>query len=76
MKLHRYLETRKMTRREFAKLSGIPLSSVYRLLDEAVNPNATTIAKIIRATQGAVTPFDFVNGQRSREKKAARKEGR
>jgi len=69
MKLSSYLEKLKLSRKEFADLSEVPLSTVYRLLDEPnVIPDGTNIAKIIRATEGIVGVQDLVpeyNGKAS-----------
>ena len=69
MKLSSYLEKLKLPRKEFADLSEVPLSTVYRLLDEPnVIPDGTNIAKIIRATEGIVGVQDLVpkyNGKAS-----------
>ena len=61
MKLSSYLEKLNLSRKEFADLSGVPLSTVYRLLDEpGVIPDGTNIAKILRATEGVVGVQDLV----------------
>ena len=64
MKLSAYLGKLNLTRKDFAELSGVPLSTVYRLLDEPdVIPDGTNIAKIIRATEGIVGVQDLVTEQ-------------
>jgi predicted transcriptional regulator len=61
MKLSAYLEKLGLSRKEFSEQSGVPLSTVYRLLDEPdVIPDGTNIAKIIRATEGIVGVQDLV----------------
>lgn len=69
MKLSSYIDKLNLSRKEFAELSGVPLSTLYRLLDEpGVIPDGTNIAKIIRATEGIVTVQDLVpepNGRTS-----------
>lgn len=62
MKLSDYIAKMGLSRAEFSERSGIPLSSVYRLLDEpGVIPEGTNIARIIRATKGEVGVLDIVN---------------
>jgi predicted transcriptional regulator len=61
MKLSAYLEKSGLSRKEFSEQSGVPLSTVYRLLDEPdVIPDGTNIAKIIRSTEGVVGVQDLV----------------
>lgn len=62
MKLSLYLEKLGLSRKEFAEQSGVPLSTVYRLLDEPdVIPDGTNITRIIKATGGIVGALDLVN---------------
>ena len=61
MKLKPYLEKMGIDRKAFAEQSDIPLPTVYRLCDEPERiPDGTTIAKIVKATNGAVGLFDLV----------------
>ena len=61
MKLSAYLERISMSRKEFADHSGIPLSTIYRLLDEPdVIPDGINIARVIKATKGEVGVLDLV----------------
>lgn len=59
--LSAYLEKMGIDRKAFAEQSDIPLPTVYRLCDEPERiPDGTTIAKIVKATNGAVGLFDLV----------------
>jgi len=61
MKLKPYLEKMGIDRKAFSEQSDIPLPTVYRLLDEPERiPDGSTIAKIVKATNGAVGLFDLV----------------
>jgi predicted transcriptional regulator len=63
MKLSLYIEKAGLSRKEFADQSGVPLSTVYRLLDEPdVIPDGTNIARIVKATNGMVGVMDLVDG--------------
>jgi hypothetical protein len=61
MKLKPYLEKMGIDRKAFSEQSGIPLPTVYRLTDEPERiPDGNTIARVVKATGGAVGLFDLV----------------
>jgi predicted transcriptional regulator len=67
MKLKPYLEKMGIDRKAFSEQSDIPLPTVYRLLDEPERvPDGNTIAKIVKATNGAVGLFDLVENHNAK----------
>lgn len=64
-KLEAYLEANKLTDAEFAALIGKDRSSVTRLRTLKTKPTWDTAQRIAAATNGAVTPNDFINDDRS-----------
>lgn len=62
MKLAAYLEKRGVTPSRFASEAGLQPSTVIRILNgERPTPGIETLAKIMRASEGEVTPNDFVS---------------
>lgn len=60
MKLAEYLSTRKISFADFADRIGVKRQSVYRYAAEERSPDNKTMKAIIEATEGAVTPYDFM----------------
>lgn len=60
MRLKDYLKAAGMTRAEFAKMVGCEQPTVSRYLRGRV-PAPEVMARIVAATNGAVTPNDFYN---------------
>jgi transcriptional regulator with XRE-family HTH domain len=62
MKLADYLAIRGVTPSRFASEAGLQPSTVIRILNgERPTPSIETLAKIMRASQGQVTPNDFAS---------------
>lgn len=62
MKLAAYLEKRGVTPSRFASEAGLQPSTVIRILNgERPTPGIETLAKIMRASEGEVTPNDFAS---------------
>jgi transcriptional regulator with XRE-family HTH domain len=60
MKLADYLAERKITPSRFAADVGVPASTISRILSGDRSPSMQILAKINSATNGAVTPNDFL----------------
>jgi transcriptional regulator with XRE-family HTH domain len=62
MKLADYLDKRGVSPSRFASEAGLQPSTVIRILSGArPTPGIETLAKIMRASNGEVTPNDFAN---------------
>jgi transcriptional regulator with XRE-family HTH domain len=59
MKLGAYLELQKITLEAFGKTIGRTRQAVSRYVADERMPDRDTMAKIVTATQGAVTANDF-----------------
>ena len=57
--LQKYIESKKLTQSDFAKLLGVSQATVSRYLEGVVIPSAKIMAEIVKITNGAVTPNDF-----------------
>ena len=62
MRLSEYLELRKIRPYDWVKETGLPQSGVYAWLAGTIRPNIKNIMKIKTATNGAVGPEDWLNG--------------
>lgn len=60
MKLATYLETQNLSDVEFASLIGRDRTTVMRLRRGDTKPDWKTLEEISRASNGAVTPNDFL----------------
>lgn len=63
MDLETYLSTRGMTDAAFAAQVGLERSVVTRLRNKKATPSMASAARIFDATDGAVTPNDFLPKQ-------------
>lgn len=63
MKLSDYLEINGFRPSQFAKLAGVPPTTIIRLLNGQREPGLPLLTKIMKATNGAVTPNDFLNNE-------------
>lgn len=62
MKLADYLEKYGVTPSRFASKAGLQPSTIIRILNgERPTPGIETLAKIMRASHGEVTPNDFAS---------------
>lgn len=59
MKLSEWLEVNGLTQTEFAKRTELPVSTVNRIVNGTRRPSGEVIARIERATGGAVTASSF-----------------
>lgn len=64
MKLREYLDLKKVKANVWADQVGLPVSGVYAWLS-GTKPNIDNIMRIRAATQGAVGPEDWANGEKS-----------
>jgi len=62
MRLREYLELKNVRPLVWARQVGLPQAGVYAWLAGTVKPNIRNIMKIKAATNGAVTPEDWLNG--------------
>ena len=60
MRLHAYLKTNKQTYRQFAAEIGEDASQVHRWASGKRIPSLSVAARISSATNGLVTPMDFL----------------
>lgn len=67
MKLATYLAERDLTDAEFAAFIGRHASTVCRLRKGETQPDWKTVEVILQATDGAVTPNDFLSNTTDRE---------
>lgn len=59
MKLERYLKTHVISPREFARRSGVNVSTIYNILNKKYNPSYPTIRLIELSTGREVTRYDI-----------------
>lgn len=59
MELGKYLQKHKISQSAFAEQVGTRQSAIWAYVHKRKQPRPVMIAKIIRATDGAVTPNDF-----------------
>lgn len=59
MKLASWLASKEMTPAEFGRIIGLPQPTVHRYANGQRIPERDTMAKIVAATGGEVTPNDF-----------------
>jgi len=59
MKLHHYLCQHSLTQKQFAELAGIKQPTICLYLKGRRFPSPKTMARIMAATNGRVTPNDF-----------------
>jgi hypothetical protein len=62
MRLREYLELKKVRPTDWAKQVGLPRSGVYAWLAGTIRPNIKNVMAIQTATDGAVRPEDWING--------------
>jgi transcriptional regulator with XRE-family HTH domain len=62
MDLRRYIKMTNKTATDFAKEIGVSHSTVVRYMQGLRVPNSLTMQRIVKATNGAVTPDDFFRG--------------
>lgn len=60
MKLQTYLDREKLTVTAFAKAANLEVVTAWRVAKGKVIPSPATMRAIATATNGAVTPNDFV----------------
>jgi transcriptional regulator with XRE-family HTH domain len=60
MTLSEYLAQNSISDAAFASRIGVDTSFVFRLRKNQANPSMKTLAAIVRETDGAVTPSDFL----------------
>ena len=60
MQLQEYLKTNNLTNSQFVELIKITQPSLSRWLNGTRDPNIKMMKRIYRATNGQVTPNDFV----------------
>lgn len=60
MRLSEYLEAKKLKPSRFAEMVGVPASTITRLVRGERSPGIELIEKIVKATDGAITPNDFI----------------
>lgn len=60
MKLRQWLDDRDMTATAFAKAAGLDVSTITRVINGERRPDWSTLTKILDATNGEVTPNDFI----------------
>lgn len=70
MKLADYLTHKKLGRSEFARLIGVSPTIVTQWCAGEAWPSADTAERIYRATDGAVTPNDFLAEKMIRQAEA------
>lgn len=61
MTLHDYLELNGIKPSQLAKLAGVPAATITRVLRGERKPGLLLMEKIMQATNGYVTPNDFLN---------------
>ena len=74
MKLIKWLIKSDISKKEFAERIGISESLVYHYLSGKRYPSSSTARKIMEATNGAVTPNDFIGEQGVEKEKNKPKE--
>lgn len=65
MKLSEWLKQNELTATAFAKAAGLDVSTVTRSINGQRRPEWDTLDKIRAATNGEVTPNDFIPDQES-----------
>jgi predicted transcriptional regulator len=60
MDLATYLKRKKLTRAEFSAQADVRLNTLGRYIRGERYPRKSHMARIIKATKGAVTPNDFM----------------
>ena len=63
MRLIDYLTRNEMTRTAFAQKAGLTVPTVSRTASGRTYPSLTTLRAIVAATEGAVQPNDFFDGE-------------
>ena len=59
MKLQDYLDKKKMSLSEFARIAGMPVANVWRYARGNKHPSFKNLRYIRQATKGKVTEKDF-----------------
>jgi transcriptional regulator with XRE-family HTH domain len=75
MTLDEYLTQNDLTETEFARLVGCSQGTINKLRNGKTNPTMTMLQAISRATDGAVTPNDFLPEQEPAPSRPFRDEG-
>ena len=60
MKLKRWLKNNEVKVIDFSKLIGVTKQAVYKWLEGSAFPRHDVLSKILKATNGDVTPVDFM----------------
>ena len=60
MELKQYLKEERITHTEFARRSGIPQPTIWRILNRVVIPSPQIALKIEKATAGTVTRMELL----------------
>jgi predicted transcriptional regulator len=60
MKLKIWLKTHEVKVIDFAKSINVTKQAVYKWLDSSTFPRRNVLSKILKATNGDVTPVDFM----------------
>ncbi len=63
MKLDEWLKTNNLTAAAFAAMSGLSQATISRTINGKRRPDWSTLDAITAATDGAVTPNDFVRDE-------------
>lgn len=61
MKLDEWLKSNNLTAAAFADISGLSQATISRAINGKRRPDWSTLDTIMAATNGAVTPNDFVS---------------
>jgi len=60
LKLKTYLKRNEIKVIDFSKSIGVTKQACYKWLDESAFPRHDVLSKILKATNGDVTPVDFM----------------
>lgn len=71
MKLETFLTENEMSRSDFARIVGVSEVSICRYIANQRMPKRDVLSKIMEATNGAVTPNDFVRHEVENHETAA-----
>jgi transcriptional regulator with XRE-family HTH domain len=71
MNLTAYLEASSLSPSKFAESIGVPASTITRILSGEREPGLGLLKKIHAATNGAVTPNDFLPAQHAPQPEGA-----
>lgn len=67
MRLTEYLAANSLKPSAFAAKVGVPASTILRILNRERDPGLELLTKIMAATNGAVTPNDFIPEKQSED---------